>query len=90
MPRSAVLPRLFALALSTLPLAGCVVPMSFDAVGGPLAAQRPPPAYVAQIRDVIFGIGPQGHVAVALENGEIFKGTWSPASVAGAPAPPAD
>jgi len=89
MSRSAVPHRLLALALCALPLAGCVVPISFDAVAGPVATQRPPPAYVAQIRDVIFGSGPQGHVAVALENGEIFRGTWGPVSVAGAPAPPA-
>lgn len=78
MPSSAV-HRLLALAPCALLLAGCVVPISFDAVGGPLATQRPPPAYVAQIRDVIFGSGPQGHVAVALDHGEIFRGTWGPA-----------
>lgn len=89
MSNPAVPRRLLALALGALPLTGCVVPMSFDAVAGPLAAQRPPPAYVAQIRDVVFGSGPQGHVAVALGNGEIFRGAWEPAGTAGAAGQPA-
>jgi hypothetical protein len=76
--------RLLALALCTVSLAGCVVPIAFNPVAGPLAAQRPPPGYVAQIRDVIFGSGPQGHLAVALEHGEIFRGTWGPAVPSGA------
>lgn len=74
--------RVLALALGVLQLTGCMVPISFDAVAGPLAAQRPPPAYVAQIRDGVFGSGSQGHLAVALGNGEVFRGSWSPARTA--------
>lgn len=75
MSYSVVRSRLWGPALCGALLTGCVLPVTFLPVEGPLASQHPVPVYTAFLPGGIPG-GSPGHLVIALDKGEVFEGYW--------------